>query len=73
MSRHSDKHKQEASQLRDRFWAIHKKRPDSIKNYAQRAQMHYRTFGDFVMARSILDPEGYATFENWVADEEKKL
>lgn len=73
MSRNLEIHKDQAPQLRQRFWDLFQKRPDSIKNYAKLVGIPYRAFGDFVMGRSILESKTYAKFENWVIEEERKI
>lgn len=72
MSRNLEKHKQEAHALRQRFWKVFEKRPDSIRNYAKLVGIPYRAFGDFVMSRSIFEPKTYVLFENWVKEQEKE-
>lgn len=72
MSRNLEKHIKEAPRLRQRFWNIFQKRPDSIKSYAKLVGIPYRAFGDFVLGRSIFEPKTYVLFENWVKEQEKE-
>lgn len=61
-----------APQLRERFWDIFRREPDTMKSYANKLNMSYGVFKDFVMARTVLKPKNYFKFEDWVLEQENK-